>query len=166
MRLYNVNKLEILMCICAIAVPIVFCSILSYIFISLDNNYKRKQFINIRENGNHYKGTILTASDSPANYSRSSYFKKDTVEISVNVNNKVYTIKDIDYNNEFKLLENSLNELNKRLDTNIQQFNDFIHQRQDIINKNFNISKNTQMEIDIYVLDDKAIADLESIKIK
>ena len=44
-------------------------------------------------------------------------------EISVIANNKVYTIKDIDYNDEFKLLESSLEKLIKRVDTNIQQFN-------------------------------------------
>ena len=54
----------------------------------------------------------------------------------------------------------------KRLDTNIQQFDDFINQRQDTISKDFNILEGTQMEIDIYVLDNKVIADLDSIKIK
>lgn len=166
MRLYNVYRSEILMCICAIALPIVFYSILSYIFISLNNNYKRKQFVNIKENGNYYKGTILMAYCQPNKSVKGSLLKKDTGEISVKVKNKVYKIQDIDYNNEFKHLENSLEELWKHLNTNIEQFNDFINQRQDMINKNFSISKNTHMEIDIYVLDNKAVADLESINIK
>lgn len=160
-----IDKFDILICIAAIAIPVIFCNILFYIIISLSNNYKRKQFVNIKENGNYYKGIILTVGYQSKGYSRSKWLMKDTGEISVEVNNKVYKIKDIDYNDEFKLLENSLDECLNTLHTNVQQFNNFISQRQGRINKGSSILKNTQREIDIYVLDDKVVADLESIKI-
>lgn len=142
----DVDEFYILMCISAVIISTIFCNILIYLFIGLSNKCKRKQFINIKEKGIYYKGFILTASYQSIGYGRHGWLMKKAGEISVKANNKIYTIKDIDYNNEFKLLENSLN-------------------------THFNVNdlstlKNRQVEIGIYVLDNKVVADLESIKIE
>ncbi len=149
----------------SIVIPIALCDILLFVFIGLYNKYKIKQFLNIKEHGSCYKGTILTAHHKPKP-ARHSLLIKDTGEISVDVNNKIYNITDIDYNNEFKNLENSLKKLKKNFDINAKKFDDYIHNRINTIDKDFNLSKNTQMEITIYVLNDKAVANLNSITIK
>lgn len=141
----TIDKFVMPMCISVVAIAVIFFDIIFYIIISLSNNYKRKQFINIKENGIYYKGIILTASYK-IEASRYSWLKKDSGEISVEANNKIYKIEDLDYNNEFKLLESSLD----------NHFNA----------NDLSTFKNTQVKIDIYVLDNKAVADLESIKIE
>ena len=161
----NIDTFSELIIIFSIVMPIALCDILFFVFTVLFNKYKIKQFLNIKEHGNCYKGTILTAYHRSKS-SRHSWLSKATGEISVDVNNKIYDITDIDYNNEFKNLENSLKKLNKNFDTNAKKFNDYIHNRINTIDKDFDLSKNTQMEITIYVLNDKAVADLNSITIK
>lgn len=142
----NIGKFDMLMCISIVAITVIFCNIIFYIIISLSNNYKRKQFIKIKETGIYHKGIILTASYQFPGYARNSWLVKNAGKISVEANNKIYTIEDLDYNNEFKLLESSLD----------NHFNA----------NDLSTFKNTQVEIDIYVLDNKAVADLESIKIE
>lgn len=141
-------------------VQVIFLAFLIYIIISTSNNRKRKQFIKIKEKGIYCKAIILKAGLTPQ-YGRHRIDNR--AEISVEANNKVYKIKDIEYNDEFKLL---VDILENHLNTNTQKFINIDKQRQDILNKDYNILKNTQIEIDIYVLDGKAVAVLESIKIK
>ena len=69
-----------------------------------------------------------------------------TVQVNDNANNKTYTIKGINYNNEFKLLKKKSND---NIDTYRQQYNNY-HRK--------------ELKIDIYVLDNKVVADLDSIR--
>lgn len=140
----------------------VFCYIIFYIIISLTNKYKRKQFSHIKNNGSYFEGIIVMANYHFKGYGKNSWLWKDTGDISVIADNKTYTITDIDYNNEFKLLEQKLDD---NFDANMQQYNCL---NQSFKNNNIlaiNKVHRKEIKIGIYVLDNKVIADFDSIKI-
>lgn len=85
---------------------------------------------------------------------------KSSGEIVVSNNDKTYIIIDINYNKDFKVLEKELND-------------NFYENSQEIINKS-HIFKETgkferinckNIKIGIYILDNKVVADLNSIKV-
>lgn len=125
-----------LMIICVIILPITLGSILFLIIASVINNKKREQFINIKSNGIHLRGYILMANEH-FEFHKHSWLHKSSGDLTIIANNKEYKIEELDYNDKFKQLEHLLT-------PNIRQ----------------------KIEADIYVLDDKAIADLDSINIK
>ncbi len=138
---------------------VILWDIIFLIIIALTNNYKRKQFISIKDKGKYYEGIIIMANYHFEGYGRHKWLWKDSGEITVSVENKTYTITDIDYNKEFKLLEQKLND---NFDTNRQQY---INLNQQF--KNIGILGNVyskEITVGIYILDNKVAADLDSIK--
>lgn len=98
------------------------------------NYYKRKQYLNIINNGKCYKGNIIMA------YYHSDYLfnwlLSDSGNLIVQCSQKEYIIKDIDYDKNFKILEQITKEIKN---------NDYIN-------------------IDVYILNNKVVGDLNSIK--
>ncbi len=121
----NFTDFNIFIIIMSIVMSIVLSNIIFLIVFSLYNNFNKKQFINIKNNGTSLKGIILMANEH-YQFHIHSWLNKSS--------------GDIDYNDEFKLLEKSL--------TN-----------------NYTQLHRNQIEVNIYVLDNKAIADLDSIHI-
>lgn len=124
-----------------IIVSAIFCEIFYYVIITLSNNYKRKQFINITNNGIYFEGNILKANYNHKHSRKYSWLEKSAGNITVRIENKTYKITDIDYNSDFKNLKQKLEE-------------------------NFSINEKNfrQIKIGIYVFNNKAVADLNSIK--
>ena len=143
----------------AITIIVFFIDIVFWVIITLINNYKRKQFVSIKNNGVHFEGVILTA-DKSCVFGQHKWIWKDSGDITVSANNKTYKITNIDYNKEFKLLKQKLED-------------DFYSNKQSYINLNQSFEKNDilykvhrkEITVGIYVLDNKAVADLDSIKI-
>jgi len=155
----NIDYSFILMFSFTIIMTIIFFDIVFLIIITMKNNYKRKQFATIKDKGKYYDGIIIMANRHSKGYGRHKWLWKTTGEITVSVENKTYTITDIDYNNEFKLLEQKLKDNFK---TNRQQY---MNLNQQI--KNNDILGNIfikEITIGIYILDNKVVADLNSIK--
>ena len=147
----KVNEFLILTLIVTTTICIVICILFLSIIIILTNNYKRKQFVNIKNNGHHFEGIIIMANYHFDRYGGNHRWLWNnsgdiTVQVNDNANNKTYTIKGINYNNEFKLLKKKLND---NIDTYRQQYNNY-HRK--------------ELKIDIYVLDNKVVADLDSIR--
>lgn len=135
------------------------CNIISALIIGLWNNYKRKQFLYIKNNGSYFEGEIIMANYHNKGYNKYHWLLKDSGDIIVCVNDKTYKISDIDYNKEFKTLKQKLNDSEE---INTEQINNInsVYKETGILNKiDF---KN--ITIGIYVLEDKAVADLDSIK--
>lgn len=156
----HVNYSLFLLISFGIIVFTVICNIVSALIILLWNNYKRKQFFYIKNNGSYYEGEIIMANYHHKGYSKHNWIEKSSGDILVCVNDKTYKISDIDYNNEFKKLEQRLKD-------------NFNTTKQKIIDNNYYL-KNTgtlrklsleKITIEIYLLEDKVIADLNSIKI-
>jgi len=143
-----------------IIIPVIFFGVLTCLIIAVVNSYKRKKFSFIKNNGNYLDGIIIMASYHSKLSGGYRWLWKDSGEITVTANNKIYKITDIDYNDEFKLLEEKLS---KNFYLNKQKYID--------LNQNFKnngiLAKIHREEINvgIYILDNKVVADLESIKI-
>ena len=127
----------------AIILAVIFLIAFSSIYL-LYNNYKRKQFTEIKNNGNLFNGVILSA------YKHSTFGQKYWVnigDIAVECNNNRYIISDISYNKDFKLLEEKLQNYHNN-----------------VINSSlFNNTVNHEITVDIYIWENKVIADLNSI---
>lgn len=144
-----------------IIIPVILGDFLFYIIITLTNNYKKKQFIQIKNNGIYFEGVIIMATHHSKGYGNHKWLWKNSGDISVIVDNKIYTITDIDYNNEFKLLKQKLND---DFDTNSKQYDNL---NQSIKNNSivtFSKVHRKEIKVGIYVLDNKAVADFDSIK--
>lgn len=152
----NVNWFFILMFI----VIFLFWNIVFLIIIALTNNYKRKQFMYIKNKGKYFEGVIIMASYDSAGIGERKLLSKDSGNIIVSVDNKTYTITDIDYNNEFKILEQKIND---NFNINRQQFSDLDQHFRN--NGTFYKAQTKEIKIGIYVLDNKVIADLNSIQV-
>ena len=135
----SASNFNILIIICAITLPVVLSNILFFIIASVVNNRKRKQFINIKNNGVHLRGYILMANEH-FEFHKHSWLHKSSGDLTIIADNKKYKVEELDYNDKFKQLE-------ERLISSIS-----IHSQ--------------KIEVNIYVLDNKAVADLESINIK
>lgn len=144
-----------------IIVVTVICNIISALIIVFLNNYKRKQFFYIKNNGSYYEGEIIMASYHHKGYNKHNWILKDSGNIVVCVNDKTYTISDVDYNKEFKDLKQKLSD---NADVNKKQLMHIntCFKNTGVLNKG-NLKNIT---IGIYVLEDKAVADLDSIKMK
>ncbi len=153
----NVDYFFISMFAVGIILIVVVWDIVFLIVLSLRNNYKRKQFISIKENGKYCEGIIIMANSHFKGYGRHKWLWKDSGEITVSVENKTYTITDIDYNYAFKLLEQKIND---DFDTSIQHYINFNQQI-----KSTSIFGNVyrkEITIGIYLLDNNVVADLDS----
>ena len=92
---------------------VVFLWVICLIIIILKSYYKRKKFTHIKNNGNYFEGVIISANHSenyeiPRRYRRYRILWHDSGEIMVSANNQTYTITDIAYNKDFKLLKQKL----------------------------------------------------------
>ena len=152
----NVNCFLALTIIVAIVIAIIFGDLLLYIIITLTNNYRRKQFIDIKSNGNCLESTIIMASNYSKGYGKYRWLLKDSGYITVMANNRTYTIMDIDYNDEFKMLKKELDDI---FQINAQKYNKMNQCLK--TNKEEFFSK--EIKVRIYVLDNKVVADLASI---
>ncbi len=159
MCLANIDYSLLLTFMFGSTIILVFSDIAISLFIILENNHKRKQFVLIKNNGSYFDGVIISA----YRYIKPRYARgvdaKNTGEILVTANNKTYTITDIDYNDAFKDLEQKLND-------------NFYINKQKIIDKD-RYFKNTgilskinskEITVGIYILDNKVIADFDTIK--
>lgn len=129
------------------------------ITIALANNYKKKQSIKIKGDGKYLEGTVVMANyhlkPTPLTGKRYGWLTKASGDITVMANNEMFKITDIDYNKAFKNLIKNLREC-----VNNNYPND--------IDVNENLEKEGTLKkitIGIYVLDKKAVADLDSIKL-
>ena len=147
----------------AFIILVVFLWVICLIIITLENNYKRKEFTHIKNNGNYFVGVISSAfhSESYKGYSsRYSILWHNSGEIWVTANNQTYKITDIAYNKEFKFLKQKLDDnfyINKQKYINLYQ--NFKN------NGIFDKVQSKEITVGIYVLDNKVVADLDSIKI-
>lgn len=146
-------------------IPFVFLWVVCLIIIILKSYYKRNAFTHIKNNGNYFEGIIISA-DHSENYKiprRTRSFIilfHDSGEIMVRANNQTYTITDIAYNKEFKFLKQKLDDnfyINEQKYINLYQ--NFKN------NGIFNKVQKEEITVGIYVLDNKVVADLDSIKI-
>jgi len=143
-----------------IITPVFLLEAIDLIIIFLINIYKRKNFTHIKNNGDYFEGIIISANyHSNGAYGKYRWLSKKSGDITVSANNQTYTITNIDYNEDFKLFEQKLNEnfyTNKQKIINIDRY----FKNTGILNK-INCKEIT---IGIYVLDNKAVADLNTIK--
>lgn len=156
----NVDNSAILIFSCAIMVIVLFMEILFFIIITIMNNHKRKQFNIIKNNGIHFTGTVLMAYRAYKHgYNRLRWLWKDSGTITVSANNKTYDITDVDYNKEFKYLKQKLDD---DFYTNRQNYSNLYEE----FKKNGKWYKvdNKEITVEIYVLEDKAVADFSTIK--
>ena len=156
----NVNYSFMLMFTIGIIVIVGFLNIIFLIIITLTNNYKRKQFMYIKNNGKYFEGVIIMANYHSKGIVRYKWLNKVSGDIVVNVDNKTYTITDVDYNNEFKILEQKIND---SFYINRQKFSDLNQHFRD--NGTFYKVQTKELKIGIFVLDNKAIADFNSIQV-
>ena len=137
----------------------------SLIIVTLKNNNQRKEFINIKDNGNYVEGTIVSA-HRYANYANNHRYRRFQIffnnsgEIVVYANNKTYTITNIAYNKDFRVLKQILND---NFDINRKAVIDLQEKFQNT--GTFEAFQEKDITIGIYVLDNKVVADLNSIKI-
>lgn len=154
----NIDDSGILIFSSAIMLMVFFLEILFFIIITLMNFFKRKQFNSIKNNGIRFNGTILMAYKT-YQYRQHEWLWKDSGTITVSANNKTYDITDVDYNKEFKYLKQKLDD-------------DFHTNRQNYSNLYEEFKKNgkwykvdsKEITVEIYVLEDKAVADFSTIK--
>ena len=106
--------------------------------IFLLNIYKQKNYNSIKNNGEYLTGFIIRAR-SEHKYQIPFLLGK----LYVDVNGITYIIDDIYYNEDFKAIEKELSE----------------------IRTSYYLRKSHQIKIDIYVLNNKVVADLDSISI-
>ena len=106
--------------------------------IFLLNIYKQKNYNSIKNNGEYSTGFIIRAM-SEHKYKVPFLLGK----LYVDVNGITYIIDDIYYNEDFKAIEKELSE----------------------IRTSYYLRKSHQIKIDIYVLNNKVVADLDSISI-
>lgn len=156
----NVNYSFMLMFMIGIIIIVGFLDIIFLIIITLTNNYKIKQFMYIKNNGKYYEGVIIMANYHSNGIGRYEWLSKDSGDIVVRIDNKTYTITDVDYNNEFKILEQKIKD---NFYINKQQFSDLNQHFRD--NGTFYKVQIKELKIGIYVLDNKVIADFDSIQV-
>lgn len=151
----------------AFIILVVFLWVICLIIITLKNYYKRKEFTHIKNNGNYFEGVIISANHSenyemPRRIRRYRILWHDSGEIRVRANNQTYyTITDIAYNKEFKFLKQKLDDnfyINKQKYINLYQ--NFKN------NGIFDKVQSKEITVGIYVLDNKVVADLDSLKVK
>lgn len=157
----NIDYFLLLTFVAIIVITIIFYIFIFSLIIVLVNKYKRKKFVYIKKNGCFSEGEIIMANYHSKGYGRYKWLWKDSGDITVRVKNKTYVITDIDYNVTFKNL--------------IQKLNDNVYiNEQKVINEKRHF-KNTgrlnkidfnKITIGIYVLDNNAVADFNSIKVK
>ena len=138
-----------------------FIELIACIVIILTNRYKRKQYNYIKEKGIYVEGKIIGAYCQSKGYVKYTVLFKDAGEITVYSDNNTYKIKDIDYNSEFKLLQKRIDELREE---HLYQYSDIIHRMKNEDLSTISKPRIMDLKIGIYVLGNKAVADLDSIK--
>ena len=156
----NVDYSFIVMFTIGIIVIFGFANVIFLIIITLTNNYKRKQFMYIKNNGEYFEGVIIGANYHFEGFGRYRWASKASGDIYVSVDNNIYTITDVDYNNEFKILEQKIKDT---FYINRQQISDLKQHFRD--NGTLYKIQTEKLKIGIYVLDNKAIADFDSIQV-
>lgn len=148
-----------LMFMTAFIIIIIFYYIVFLITIILKNNYKRKKFISIKNNGRYITGIIIDANYINKGHGRYIWLCKKSGEIIVKADNKTYKINNIDFNSEFKLLKQKLNNISNE---NRQQYINFNERLKN--DNTLGDFKKGEITVGIYILDDMAVADLNTIK--
>lgn len=114
---------------------------IKYLLKTINKMSSQKNII-IKNKGEYLEGTVIGAYYH-IEYTWHKWVSKASGYISVMANNKIYTITDIDYNDEFKNLEKEIKD----------NFNNKV---------GYHIN---EIKIGIYVLDNKAIADFNTMKL-
>lgn len=155
----NVNYSLFLMILLGTIVFTTICNLVFGTIICFSNNYKRKQFSHIKNNGSYFDGEIIMVNYHNKGYNKYNWLIKDSGDIIVCVNDKTYKISDIDYNKEFRILKQKLDDNEETNKEQINNINRLFKEKGELNKIDF---KNITMGI--YVLEDKVVADLDTIK--